>query len=186
MNKSSWRCYDYSWCQCALVTQRLRSSTWFICISCKESGCLCLTVAFTSQFWQSRLPHHIIFSPFACLKVILQLNPCQLLTMACCVCKDLCDGCVWACAHIHVQQLSAAYTSSSQRPKHSGRLLPKLIAASPPSHIYSQLLPFFYTMSILLIPYMFHPSHVGQEISEYKLGYILGWVYHRKGKENGM
>lgn len=36
--------------------------------------------------------------------------------MACCVCKDLCDSCERACAHIHVQQLLAACTSSTIRP----------------------------------------------------------------------
>lgn len=71
------------------------------------------------------IPHYLLS---CCVSaVIQQLNPCQLLTMTCCVCEAQC--CVRGHVHMHVQQLSAACTSSSQWPKHSSRLLPKLRAA---------------------------------------------------------
>lgn len=77
--------------------------------------------------------------------------------------------CVYVCMcvymHMYVLQLSAVCSSSSQRPKHSGRLLPELTAAAFTRLQLAAAMFLFHTMSILLKQYM-----LKTKISECNMG----------------
>lgn len=121
----------HSWMCSFSITVVLQCYSWVIFISNKKNGYLCSIVSFSSVLTAKvTTPNYLVSH---CVPEVTQhLDPCQLLTMARCVCKDLCYGC--ELAHMHALQLSGACKASSRWPQNSSRLL---TAWKLPSYVHS-------------------------------------------------